>query len=88
MNDAMKENLIVSDKGQITLPAAMRKSLGLSKSAVLTAEQVGGRIVLTPAMVLETALYTDEQIAEWDRADTFRKGERQRLSSKLTRPRG
>ncbi len=79
----MKENLIVSEKGQVTLPASMRKALGLGKSAVVTAEQVGGRIVLTPAVVLETELYTDEQVAEWDRSDAFRKGERQRLSSKL-----
>lgn len=84
----MKQSLIVSDKGQITLPAAMRKSLGLAKSAVLTAEQVGGKIVLTPAVVLETELYTDEQIADWDRADTFKKGERRQLSSRLTRRRG
>lgn len=79
----MKENLIVSEKGQVTLPASMRKALGLGKSAVVTAEQVGGRIVLTPAVVLETELYTDEQVAEWDRSDAIRKGERQQLSSKL-----
>lgn len=84
----MKENLIVSDKGQITLPATMRKSLGLGKSAILTAEQVGGKIVLTPAVVLETELYTDEQIAAWDRSDTFGEGERQQLSSRLTRRSG
>ncbi len=83
----MKENLIVSEKGQVTLPASMRKALGLGKSAVVTAEQVGGRIVLTPAVVLETELYTDEQVAGWDRADAFGKGERQRLASKLARRR-
>ena len=84
----MKETLIVSDKGQITLPAAMRRSLGLGKRAVVTAEEVGGKIVLTPAVVLETERYTDEQIAEWDRVDAFRKGERRRLESKLKRRRG
>lgn len=84
----MKENLVISDKGQITLPVTMRKSLGLAKSAVLTAEQVGGKIVLTPAVVLETELYSDEQVAEWDRVDTFRNNERQQLSSRLTRRRG
>ncbi|MCU0974686.1 MAG: AbrB/MazE/SpoVT family DNA-binding domain-containing protein [Steroidobacteraceae bacterium] len=84
----MKENLIVSEKGQITLPASMRKSLGLGKSAIVTAEQVGGRIVLTPAVVLETEIYTDEQIAGWDRSDAFLKGERRRLSSRLAGRRG
>ena len=81
----MKENIIISDKGQITLPASMRKSLGLGKSAVLTVEQVGGRIVLTPAVVVETQLYEDDEIAGWDRADAFKKGERTQLASKLTR---
>jgi hypothetical protein len=46
---------------------------------------VGGKIVLTPAVVLETELYSDEQIAEWDQADAFQKGERQKLISKLNR---
>ena len=83
----MKENLVVSDRGQITLPSAMRRSLGLGKSAVVTAEQVDGRIVLTPAVVVETELYTDEQIREWDRADAFSKGERTRLADNLKKRR-
>lgn len=81
----MKENLMITDKGQITLPAWMRRSLGLGKSTVLTVEQVGGKIVLTPAVVLETELYTDEEVAEWDRADAFTKDERQKLASKVRR---
>jgi antitoxin PrlF len=84
----MKENLIVSDKGQITLPAAMRRSLGLGKRAIVTAEEVGGKIVLTPAVVLETERYSDDQITEWDGADAFKKGERQRIESGLKRRRG
>lgn len=65
----------------------MRRSLGLGKSAVVTAEQIGGRIVLTPAVVLETELYTDEQVREWDREDAFGKGERARLASRLKKRR-
>ena len=83
----MKENLVVSDRGQITLPAAMRKSLGIGKSSVVTAEAVDGRIVLTPAVVLETERYTDEQVREWDRADAFGKGERAKLADKLKKRR-
>lgn len=84
----MKENIIVSEKGQVTLPAAMRKSLGLAKSAVLTAEQIGGKIVLTPAIVVETDLYFDEEITEWNRADAFEPGERRTVYAKLKRRRG
>lgn len=83
----MKESLVVSDRGQITLPSAMRKSLNLGKNAVVTVELVGGRIVLTPAVVLETELYSDEQIRQWDRADTFGKGERTRLTDRLKKRR-
>jgi antitoxin PrlF len=83
----MKENIIVSDRGQITLPAAMRKLLGLTRSAVVTAEHVGGKIVLTPAMVVETETYPDKQIADWDRADTFRKGEHAALLVRLNKRR-
>lgn len=84
----MKEKVIVSEKGQVTLPAAMRRSLGLAKSAVLTAEQVDGKIVLTPAIVLETDLYSDEEIDEWDRADALEADERRKLLSRLQGRRG
>ena len=78
-----KESLILSERGQITLPASMRKALGLRGNAVLTAEQVAGKIVLTPAVVIETEIFDEAQIAEWDRADAFAKGERERLLEKL-----
>jgi len=84
----MKETLIVSERGQITLPAAMRKALGLDTSAVLIAEAIGGKIVLTPAVVVETEIYSDAQIGEWDRADTFKEGERAKLLANLKKRRG
>lgn len=83
----MKENVTVPDKGQITLPSPMRRSLGLGKSAVLIAEQVGARIALTPALVVETELYSHQQIAGWDRADAFGKNETDELATKLKKRR-
>ena len=79
----MKENLVLSERGQITLPASMRKRLGLQGDAVLTAEEKGGRIVLTPAIVMETDAYTDAQIAAWDAADVLSDDERRALELKL-----
>lgn len=84
----MKENLVVSDRGQITLPSAMRRFVGIPKNSVVTAEAVDGRIVLTPAVVVETELYTDQQIREWNRADAFARGERAKLAEKLKKRRG
>lgn len=79
----MKANLILSARGQVTLPASMRKRLGLQGDAVLTAEEQGGRIILTPAIVMETDVYTDAQIAAWDAADALGDDERQALERKL-----
>ena len=82
----MKTSLIVSSKGQVTLPAAMRRAIGLSGNAVVTAEQQGGRIVLTPAMVVETETYADADIQAWLRDDRFAAGERDALVRALARP--
>jgi AbrB family looped-hinge helix DNA binding protein len=79
----MKQNLIVSSKGQITLPAAMRRALGLQGNAIVTAEQQGGRIVLVPAMVVETEVYSDEEVRAWQREDAFAPGEREVLARKI-----
>lgn len=77
----MKENLFISSKGQITLPAAMRIALGLSGNAIVTAEEKDGRIVLSPAMVIETEIWPDADIAAWDAGDAFAPGEREALQA-------
>ena len=82
----MKENLFVSSKGQITLPSAMRQALGLHGNAIVTAEEKDGRIVLTPAMVVETELWPDDEVQAWARADEFQPGERQALQASLRPP--
>jgi antitoxin PrlF len=82
----MKENLTVSSKGQITLPAAMRRALGIGNNAIVTVEQSGGRLVLTPAIVVETEIYSDADIQAWSIADEFAKGERAELTRKLKKP--
>lgn len=78
-----KETLTISSRGQITLPASMRKRLSLETNAVLTAEVIDGRVVLTPAVVLELEAYDDKQIKKWDQADEFAPGERAALEAKL-----
>lgn len=84
----MKDLLTISSKGQITLPAAMRQALGLKGNAVLTAEAKDGRIVLAPAMVVETETWTEADVAAWDAADEFPAGEREALQGALARGSG
>ena len=83
----MKENLLVSGKGQITLPAAMRRALGLGADTIVTAEQQGGRIVLMPAIVVETEIFGEADIAFWEDADRFGRGEREALEARLAQAR-
>ncbi len=72
----MRENLTVSGRGQITLPANMRKRLGIEAGGVLIAEEREGDIVLRPAAVLEVETYSDADIARWDAEDRLDDAER------------
>jgi AbrB family looped-hinge helix DNA binding protein len=83
----MKENIVVSGRGQITLPASMRKRLGIKAGGVLVVEDRKGELVLRPAAVVELDPYTDEEIARWKREDRLAPGERSRIVKKLGRKR-
>ncbi|HJX74593.1 MAG TPA: AbrB/MazE/SpoVT family DNA-binding domain-containing protein [Candidatus Deferrimicrobiaceae bacterium] len=83
----MKENIVVSGRGQITLPAAMRKRLGIKAGGVLVVEDRKGELVLRPAAIVELDAYTDEEIARWEREDRLAPGERSRILKKLGRKR-
>ena len=82
----MSDTLIVSSRGQITLPAATRKRLGIKGGDVVILEDRGNEIVLKPAVVLEVEIYSDEQIAAWGAADRLDDGERERIVDAITGP--
>lgn len=75
----MAQTLVVSDRGQITLPAKVRKRMGIKGGDVMILEDRNEEIVLRPGIVLEFERYSDEQIAEWDAADVLDDQERARL---------
>lgn len=81
----MKENIVVSGRGQVTLPAAMRRRLGIKAGGVVVVEDRGGELVIRPAAVVELAAYSDEEIAAWDRADRLAPEERARILKKAGR---
>ena len=84
---AMKGNIVVSGRGQITLPASMRRRLGIKAGGVLVVEDREGELVLRPAAVVELDTYTDEEIARWEREDRLAPRERSRILKKLGRKR-
>lgn len=81
----MNETLVVSSRGQITLPAAIRKRLGIKSGDVVMLQDRGNEIVLKPGIALEVQQYTDEQMTQWDREDTLSKQERTRILNALTK---
>lgn len=64
----MKNISQVSPRGQVTLPASVRKALGLKPGDILLVEVEEGRVVLEPARVLPLEVYTEERIEEFNQA--------------------
>ena len=81
----MANTLIVSERGQITLPAAIRKRLGLKGGGALILEERNSELVLKPAAVMEVEIYDDEQIAQWDKDDQLSGTERYQIKKSLER---
>ena len=78
------DNLIVSGRGQITLPAKLRKRLGIEPGGILIAEEKDGALMLRPAMVMPVEIYSDEDVARWVKEDTFKSdAERREFDRKL-----
>jgi len=83
MRSSTREVLTVSSRGQITLPAEMRRHLGIEPGSAVIVEDCGGELRLKPAAVLEVELYSDEDIAEWDQADALSDQERRQILKRL-----
>lgn len=67
----MRQTLIVSTRGQITLPTNIRKQFGIKSGEPIIIEDRNGELVLKPATVLELEMYTPKQVAEWDMQDSL-----------------
>jgi AbrB family looped-hinge helix DNA binding protein len=79
----MKQTLLVSNRGQLTLPASLRRRFGIKDGGAIILEERGSELVLKPAMVLEVEMYTDAQVSAWDEADRLDDAERDRVSRRL-----
>ena len=71
--------LIVSPRGQITLPKSVRARLRLAPGSVLLLREEAGKIVLDPAAVTPVSLYSDEEIERLVGADRANPAERAAL---------
>jgi AbrB family looped-hinge helix DNA binding protein len=81
----MPENIVVSERGQITLPSAIRKRLGIEPGGVLVIEESNGALVLRPAAVVALETYSDADIARWDAEDRLSAAQRASITKRLKR---
>lgn len=67
----MQEITTLTDRGTLTLPADVRKALGLKGGQQMLVEtRDDGSIVLRPAMLVPVEIYTEARIQEFAREDT------------------
>ena len=85
MNTDTKSTILVSSRGQITLPADVRLRLGIKEGGVVTLEERNGELILRPAAVVELTMYSDGDIVRWDAEDELTEADRRRIKKKLAR---
>lgn len=65
----MKTTLTVTDRGTVTLPAKLRRALGIKAEDQLIAEATPEGLLLRPAVTLPIEIYSGKRIAEFDTAE-------------------
>ena len=66
----MKITLTVTDRGTVTLPAKLRRALGIKADDQLIAEATPEGLLLKPSVTLPIEIYGEKRIAEFDAAET------------------
>ncbi|MGH8315877.1 MAG: AbrB/MazE/SpoVT family DNA-binding domain-containing protein [Steroidobacterales bacterium] len=65
----MKTTLTLSNRGVVTLPAKLRRALGLKADDQLIAETTAEGLLLRPAVTLPVELYSAKRVREFDEAE-------------------
>lgn len=65
----MRTPVTITNRGVITLPARLRRALGLKPDDILIAETTPEGLLLRPAVTLPVELYAEEREREFDEAE-------------------
>ena len=65
----MKTTLTVTSRGVVTLPAKLRRALGLKADDQLIAETTSEGLLLRPAVTLPVEIYSEKRVREFDEAE-------------------
>ena len=65
----MKATVTLSSRGVVSLPAKLRRAMGLKPDDQLIAETIPEGLLLRPAVTLPVEIYSDKRIQEFDQAE-------------------
>ncbi len=65
----MQLKAVINERGAITIPAALRPSLGLNANDELILEEADGGILMRPAISVPLEVYSEQRIREFARED-------------------
>ena len=65
----MKTTVIMTSRGVVTLPARLRRTLGLKADDLLIAETTPDGLLLRPAVTLPVEIYSEKRIREFDESE-------------------
>ena len=65
----MTITVTINQRGNLTLPAAIRKEMGLSVNDQMIVETTDEGILLRPAITMPLEIYTDERLAEFEQEE-------------------
>jgi len=65
----MKTLIPISSRGVITIPAKLRKRVGMQPNETVIAETTAEGILLRPTVTLPVEMYTEERIREFDQLE-------------------
>lgn len=76
--------VVMSEKGQVTIPQEIRRKLHLGKGDPLSVMLTdGGGIVLKPAAMFPVEMYSKERMEEFEREDRMTPSEKKSLRKGL-----
>jgi AbrB family looped-hinge helix DNA binding protein len=65
----MKTTVTMTSRGVVTLPAKLRRTLGLKADDLLIAETTPEGLLLRPAVTLPVEIYSEKRVREFDAAE-------------------
>ncbi len=76
------QTVIVGDRGQITIPKAIRKRLGIQPKAPVVLEVREEGLLIRPAVAVALRLFSDQEIEAMVAEDVLDQGEKDRILAK------